>query len=167
MWAWTEKNASLFVWYSSKKWDATVWTNDSKRWILMHDRDRNIAELSLFPEVLSSHLAIGYLVTCPVEKQTHLGEGRCQEERTVKMHIITVYIILEQKKRGKRVYFILKMDVASGHIPRSGWKIALAKPLSSLLLTPEMFSWIIIINTIWQQHKSRTFKAQSVTVIQE
>ena len=30
----------------------------------MYDRDRNIAELSLFPEVLSSHLAIpdpGYL----------------------------------------------------------------------------------------------------------
>lgn len=74
----------------------------------MYDRDRNIAELSLFPEVLSSHLAIGYLVTCPVEKQTHLGEGRCQEERTVKMHIITVYIILEQKKRGKRVYFHIK-----------------------------------------------------------
>lgn len=44
--------------------DTAVRSGMPKRWILMYNRDRNIAELSMFPEVLSSHLAIpdpGYL----------------------------------------------------------------------------------------------------------
>lgn len=83
----------------------------------MYDRDRNIAEKKKKEILLNSvcfqryylHI-LPYLipVTFPVEKQTHLGKGRRQEERRVKIHIITVYIVSEQKERGKRVYFHIK-----------------------------------------------------------
>lgn len=67
---------------------------------------------SVSREVLSSHLAIGYLLPVRLKnKPTCWGKAGVRR-RERKMHIITVYIILEQKKRGKRVYFHIKKGMS-------------------------------------------------------
>lgn len=71
----------------------------------MYDRDRNIAELSLFPEVLSSHLAIpdpGYLSGC----KTNPSGGRQVSgvEKGENAHYYCIHHFRTEKEGEERIF---------------------------------------------------------------